>query len=100
MSDVVFRCHSCGGAIELIAGESVSRRAECGKCTADVHCCLNCKYFDTSRSNQCAESQADWVSDKQTANFCDWFSPRTTVDLVGRRDDAPDAKRAFDDLFG
>lgn len=100
MSDTVFRCHSCGATIELLSGETVSRRAECPKCAADVKCCLNCKFFDTSRSNQCAESQADFVSDKQTANFCDWFTPRTTVDLIGNKNDGADAKKAFDDLFG
>ena len=99
MSDAVFRCHACGGPIEVLAGETVSRRAECPKCGADVKVCLNCMFFDTSRSNQCAESQADYVSDKSSANFCDWFKPRTTVDLVGRKDPAPDAKNAFDDLF-
>ncbi len=81
-------------------GDKVSRRDECSGCGADLRCCRNCRYFDPSKNNQCAEPSADWVSDKEIPNFCDWFEPRTTVDLVGRKSGTQDAKKAFDDLFG
>lgn len=99
MSELAFRCHHCGTAATLLDGEVVSRRDECSNCGSDMRCCRNCRYFDPSKSNQCAESQADLVSDKAAANFCDWFKPRTTVDLGGGQSSSDDAKKAFEDLF-
>ena len=99
MQELAFRCHRCGAASKLLDGEVVSRRDECSSCGADMRCCLNCRHFDPSKNNQCAESEADWLADKESANFCDWFKPRTTVDLVGTKSSNDDAKKAFDDLF-
>lgn len=99
MPELAFRCHRCGTAAALLDNEVVSRRDECSNCGADMRCCANCRYFDPSKSNQCAEAQADLVSDKEAANFCDWFKPRTTVDLVGNKSTKDDAKKAFEDLF-
>ncbi|MCB9383452.1 MAG: hypothetical protein H6509_02475 [Bryobacterales bacterium] len=100
MANVVFRCHSCGVAIPLAQGEKIVRRDECPKCGADLKCCLNCMSYDPSRSNQCADSAAEWVSDKETRNFCDMFSPRISADIgAGPTKKAADPRKAFDDLF-
>jgi hypothetical protein len=48
----------------------------CPKCNSDVHCCLNCKFYDTAAYNSCREPQADRVLDKDRANFCDYFQIR------------------------
>jgi len=99
MSNVVFACHQCGSRVSLALTEKVERKDDCTGCGASLRCCSNCRFFDTSRSNQCAENQAELVSDKQKANFCDYFEPRTVIDLVGKRAGQDDGKKAFDDLF-
>ncbi len=100
MSNVVFSCHSCGNPVPLGLGEKVHRRDECSQCGADLHCCRNCRFFDPTRNNECAETQAERVVDKGASNFCEYFEPRTKVDLVGRKAGGGDgAKKSFDDLF-
>jgi hypothetical protein len=68
-------CFSCGKPLNL-AGE-VSRREECSSCRVDVHVCKNCSFYDRSAYNECRESQADVVREKDRANFCDYFQLST-----------------------
>ena len=68
-------CHACRA--ELQFKERISRTDDCPSCGADVHCCLNCVNYDTAAHNRCREPQAEWVSDRERANFCDFFSPNT-----------------------
>src|SRR5206468_415325 len=67
----VMVCHNCGREIKVIG--KVLRKDECPHCKADMHCCKNCRFFDPGRSKQCSEPQADYVSDKLKANFCEFF---------------------------
>jgi hypothetical protein len=42
-----------------------------------------CQFYDVKAYNECRESQADRVQDKEKANFCDYFkigSPGTNPD--------------------
>jgi hypothetical protein len=64
-------CHACGQAIETV--EKIRRTDECPQCGRDVRCCRNCRHFDPGLHNQCREVVAEWVSDKERANFCDYF---------------------------
>jgi hypothetical protein len=45
----------------------------CPYCSSAIHCCQNCLYYDEYSVNKCSESAADWVPDKQKANFCEFF---------------------------
>lgn len=102
MAKLVFRCHHCGSAVPLVHGGKVMRHHDCDRCGSDLRCCRNCHYFDPGLSNQCAESQADWTSNKESANFCDYFEPRMTPDLLdagGGGKAADDPHKKFDDLF-
>lgn len=100
MANAVFNCHSCGARVPFAPGDRILRSDECGGCGADLHCCRNCRFFDPSKNNQCAEPRAEWAAEKGKANFCDYFEPRTTLDLVGRSRSGPQAAgKAFDDLF-
>ena len=63
-------CARCGTALPP---PPYFRNDECPKCAGDLHACVQCAHFDTNLNNQCAESQADRVVDKERANFCDWF---------------------------
>ena len=99
MSNVVFGCHSCGETIALALGDAVGRQDVCARCDSDLHCCRNCRFFDPAKSNQCSEPQAEWVSDKERANFCGYFEPRTKIDLVRKGGGSTDVRKKFDDLF-
>jgi hypothetical protein len=37
--------------------------------------CLNCEFYEPTYNNQCRETQAARVVDKDRANFCDYFAP-------------------------
>lgn len=67
-------CWSCGNALgELDYG----RQDSCKSCGRDTRVCFNCLHHDRSSNNQCRENQADLVSDKERANFCDYFKPKS-----------------------
>ena len=64
-------CFSCGK--KMVFSLSVQRRDECEHCGADVKVCLNCQFYDKGSYNECKESSADVVQEKDRANFCDYF---------------------------
>ena len=91
-------CHACGREIRVLG--KVGRTAECSECGADLHCCRNCRFFDTGVANQCREPNAEYVSDKAGANFCDYFEVNTKIALTSRSGvSSQDARKAFDKLF-
>jgi hypothetical protein len=91
-------CHACNN--EVTVEGFISRSDECSHCGADVHCCLNCVNYDPYSHNRCREPQAEWVSNREKANFCDFFTPNNqTAAGRPRKAAANDAKTAFDNLF-
>jgi hypothetical protein len=90
-------CHSCKNS--LSPGRSVGRRDVCSSCGADLHCCLNCAFYDPSVSKQCREPAAELVREKPKANFCDYFvfaEPRRSDESNTRTEQA---RKAIDELF-
>lgn len=67
-------CHRCGRDVGSIEG--VGRRDTCLHCGTDLHCCLNCTFYEPTCHNQCREPQAERQVDKQVGNFCEYFSFR------------------------
>ncbi len=65
-------CAHCGETLDIV-GNQVGRRDTCSGCGAELHCCRNCRHFDLSVSKQCKEPFAEVPSDKDDANFCDFF---------------------------
>ena len=74
-----FNCWKCGTKIEYPSGSRVGTRDVCPKCDADLHACRNCQFCDPGKHNQCAEPQAEWVRDKEAANYCGYFKPNPTL---------------------
>jgi hypothetical protein len=70
-----FKCFNCSE--ELKFSGLISRRDECPKCKADVRACKNCQFYDPKVYNECRETQADPVREKDRSNLCDYFSPGT-----------------------
>jgi hypothetical protein len=67
-------CFNCSK--ELNFPGNIGRREECPFCRSDVHVCKNCEHYDPKVYNECRETQADVVREKDRANFCDYFTPR------------------------
>jgi hypothetical protein len=88
-------CHSCGARLELTP--PLGRRDTCERCSADLHCCRQCKLFDEASSSECREPQAEVPRDKEQANFCEHFVPGSPAPKQANAADA--AKAAFEALF-
>lgn len=83
----------------------VQRTDGCPYCHSDLKCCLNCRLHDPGANNQCLEPQAEWVTDKDKGNFCEFFefratSPLTQPSAAGAQSETRQARAAFDALFG
>ncbi len=92
-------CHRCGAPYP---GTGQPGRGDtCRQCEADLRVCLNCVSYDPSVSQQCREREADYVAQKDRANYCEFFQ-------FGRRAAAPfgtsqghdDAKERLKKLLG
>lgn len=97
-------CFSCRKALE-ISGKP-GRGDECPHCGADLKCCLNCRFFDSSAYNECAEPQADRVLDKDRSNYCEYFEFRESTGEGGGGNESmgktaeEKAKEELKKLFG
>jgi len=67
------KCWKCG--IEIDTRERVEFRAACPSCDQALHACHNCGHYDPAYYNQCRETAAERVVDKERANFCEYFAP-------------------------
>ncbi len=87
-------CFHCGSEVET--EEKVGRSDVCPKCRSALKCCRNCRFYDRSAHNQCREPAAEWVSDKERSNFCEYF------EAGGRGGSSPasgGARKKWDSLF-
>ncbi len=91
-------CFSCSAPVELAAGERVGFRDTCAKCNSDLHVCLNCVHYDLNAYNQCREPNAEWVSERDRANRCDYFAYGDRSGTAAGAERAS-ARAALDDLF-
>lgn len=92
----MFVCRFCGKELELKG--RVMRKDLCPHCRRDLHCCLQCRFHDPTRHNQCREPKADMVRDRDRMNLCDYFE-LAPAGRPGRETDQDRAKKRLDDLF-
>ncbi|MDI6808754.1 MAG: hypothetical protein QME66_07210 [Candidatus Eisenbacteria bacterium] len=90
-------CHFCGETVTF--ERKVMRDDECPKCGRALHSCLNCEFRSETAHNKCRESQAEWVSEKEKDNFCEYFSPGLSPKSRSGYEKEQSARRAFKDLF-
>ena len=96
--------HHCFRCSNQVVDARVSRNDSCVKCGADLKVCKNCVHYDVNAYNECRESQAERVVDKERSNFCDFFSFRKgdarSKDESSSTETAQEAARKkLDDLF-
>jgi len=70
---VSIKCYHCHAQLELSKGP-VARQEDCSTCHAQLRCCKMCHFYDPSHYNQCRESSAERITEKEKANFCDYFT--------------------------
>jgi hypothetical protein len=99
MNETPLHCWRCG-AVVIHEPLPLSRRAECRACRAELHVCRQCLHYDPRIARQCREDRAEDVTDKTTANFCDWFEPRPDAHQPHDDDKARTARAQLDALFG
>jgi hypothetical protein len=90
-------CWECGNRLQNVIFP-LSRREVCAVCDADQHVCKMCKEFDGR--NSCNEPIAEDVTDREKANFCDYFSPSGEIFLKKTREKQQNAKAQLAALFG
>ena len=67
----MYFCYTCGKELKIKV--DVDREGICPFCQSYIHCCYNCAFYHPAVPNKCNEPQADFVSDKSKANFCQYF---------------------------
>ena len=92
-------CHFCGSAID--PKMRIVRDTACPSCGRDLHACVQCRFYDRHAHNQCREPNAEWVTDRERRNFCDYFSLNPAATAGAKAVDRAKAARSkLDQLFG
>ena len=68
-------CFHCDTACSIGPGERLGFRDECESCGTDLHVCRNCQHHDPNAYNECRESSAERVGERDRANRCEYFRP-------------------------
>jgi len=97
-------CWKCGHRVETI--ERVGFHAHCPQCDWPLHVCRNCSHYDPAYNNQCRETMAERVADKERSNFCEYFAPgaglaggAASMSAQARPSPEPAARARLDALF-
>lgn len=71
-----FQCWRCGAVI--VEDVALLRREEmCTACNADLKVCKSCTFYNPSVADACDEPIAAAVTNKERANFCDYYKMST-----------------------
>jgi predicted RNA-binding Zn-ribbon protein involved in translation (DUF1610 family) len=91
-------CWSCDADLGPL--RKVEREELCPSCQTWIHCCKNCRNWDAG-ARACDEPAAEWVHDRERANFCDFFAlPSPDARRADADEGGKDVGRAaFDRLF-
>jgi hypothetical protein len=91
------RCHACLKGLEIKI--PVGRRENCPFCGSDLHCCLNCVFYEMGTYNDCRETQAERVIEKNRSNFCDYFIFRDAETDSREKNPGESVKTKMESLF-
>jgi hypothetical protein len=94
------KCYFCGADT---GGEKIYRNTLCVSCGKELKICLNCAFYSPGSHWDCRENIGEAVTDKERANFCEWFSPADSSKQKISSPAQPKAKNArseFNKLFG
>jgi len=90
----------CSATLEAVP-KPLSRQAICPACSAYLHVCRMCEFFDARVSGGCTEERrAEDVTDKTHVNFCDWFKARPNAHQPKNMAKQDASRAKLDALFG
>ncbi len=69
--------------------DKTKRSDECPHCRNDMRSCKNCRFHDPGAHNECSETIAEYIQDKERGNFCGMWEP-----FSGEREAAEDMDAA------
>ncbi len=92
-------CWHCGDSLDGLP-RPIRSQMRCPHCRADLHVCRMCRHHDTRYIGHCSHEQADRVLDKESANYCTFYSPRADAYVAWERGQGERARRELDALFG
>lgn len=92
-------CWKCGASLAALS-LPLMRLDICKICNAELHVCKLCEFYDLSKAKHCREPIAEEVRDKERANFCDYFKPRTGAFLSQAQTEAERARSELEKMFG
>lgn len=99
MSETGLVCWKCGASLAALS--MPFRRLEvCPECDSELHVCRMCTFYDPNSIDQCTQEDAEEVREKERANFCDYYKPRTSAYLARDTSQSDAAKNKLDALFG
>ena len=90
-------CYFCG---QPFTGDKEYRDTTCSKCGKDLHSCLNCRFYSKGSYWDCRESITEAVTEKESANFCEFFEYADKAASAKDQKKAQDAKSQLAKLFG
>jgi hypothetical protein len=93
------RCHRCGASLAALS-LPLARLDECPECRAQLHVCRMCTHYAPRLTDACDEDDAPDVSDKGSANFCDYFRPNPLAYVAADGSAAAAARARLAELFG
>lgn len=92
-------CWKCGTSLATLS-LPLRRLEVCPECDSELHVCRLCRFYDPNAIEQCTEEDADEVRNKERANFCDYFKPRSGAYRVHDSSKTEAAKSELNALFG
>ena len=99
LQNSVLRCYRCGDSLEALS-LPLSRLDLCPGCGIELHVCRMCRHYAPTKPDQCDEDDAIEVTNKTTANFCDYFVPAATAFGGEELSAENEARRRLAALFG
>jgi hypothetical protein len=98
---MAYYCHKCRNQIEFVikVGIKVGRHDTCAHCAADIHVCKNCRFYNPALHNQCRIPEADFIRDREAANFCPHFDILDRDAPPEQDDSVKKARDKLDNLF-
>ncbi|HEY4715507.1 MAG TPA: hypothetical protein VII00_00170 [bacterium] len=90
-------CYFCSKGLHI--ERSPGFRDLCVHCSKEIHICRNCRFFDENYYNKCREPKAEWVSDREKANYCEYFEFKESSFSARQAGSNEDAMKKWNKLF-
>ncbi len=96
-SEFNYQCYKCNRQVTVNENQKISFRDSCLGCREDLHICKNCRFYDQTLNNECAENQAEKVTEKNRSNRCEFFRFKESANSINS--DKQNSLKKLEDLF-